>query len=284
MCPLSDAELKKSSDLLLSPPNKLIADVRSISSRAHTGKLAVRALAHFALLRSFCYLVVQKYNIEITGKELVCLRNLNWLNDETINFYMEMLGDRERRNRAAASQGKVLASQRDRVHFFSSFFYTKMSEGGVYTYKNVSRWAKKAKIDVLTLDKIILPVHVGHNHWCCAIINIKQRQLEYYDSLGGTNRAVFTHLKQYVTDEIKANHPTKVQELKIDTWKELNVQGIPQQNNGSDCGVFTLKFADYASENRPFNFSYRLVILTRAPQGGEQAQRSADELLLMLLA
>ena len=233
VCPLSDAELKKSSDLLLSPPNKLIADV-SIHALARRSSAAWCFCSPcFLLCAALCFRAVQKYNIEITGKELVCLRNLNWLNDETINFYMEMLADRERRNRAAASQDKVLSSQRDRVHFFSSFFYTKMSEGGVYTYKNVSRWAKKAKIDVLTLDKIILPVHVGHNHWCCAIINIKLRRLEYYDSLGGTNRAVFADLKRYVADEVKANHPTKVQDLKIETWQEINVKNIPQQNNGS---------------------------------------------------
>ena len=30
-----------------------------------------------------------------------------------------------------------------------------------------------------------MPVHVGGNHWCLAVVNFKQKQFEYYDSLGG---------------------------------------------------------------------------------------------------
>lgn len=219
-CLLPQSDLDLSSQLLTSPSRAVIAD---------------------------------KFNIEITGKELVCLRNLNWLNDETINFYMGMLDERQKRNQKSSY---ALPHHRARVHFFSSFFYTKLSENG-YTYKSVSRWTKRAKINILDLDKIVLPVHVGQNHWCCAIINLAEKQFEYYDSLGGSNPTCLRNLRRYVEDEVKTYNPTKLQELKLDTWKEVHVKGIPQQNNGSDCGVFTLKFADYASEGLPFNFTHR---------------------------
>lgn len=182
------------------------------------------------------------------------------LNDETINFYLEMLRERSKRNQSSAC---VLSSQRDRIHFYSSFFYTKLTQGGAYLHKNVARWSKMAKIDVSELDKIILPVHVGHNHWCCAIINIREKQLEYYDSLGGTNPTCLQYLRRYVEDEVRAHRPERLAALAIDSWREINVKAIPQQNNGSDCGVFTLKFADYASENRPFTFTYKSVQHTK---------------------
>ena len=208
-----------------------------------------------------------------------CLRNLNWLNDETMNFYFEMLGARAARNRSVPQSqvlgspaqrasrflsqppASLLPSQQDRVHFFNSFFYTKLSgDGGTggYNYKNVSRWLKRSKADILSLDKIICPVHVGHNHWCLAVANLKQRRFEYYDSLGGSNPECLRFLRRYVVDEMTAQSgAAKTKELDVDSWTDLNVKGIPQQNNGSDCGVFTIMFANYVAENRPFEFTFR---------------------------
>lgn len=40
--------------------------------------------------------------------------------------------------------------------------------------------------DIFAYDKVLLPVHLGV-HWCLAVINIKERRTEYYDSLGGSN-------------------------------------------------------------------------------------------------
>lgn len=42
------------------------------------------------------------------------------------------------------------------------------------------------QVDIFTMDKVILPVHLGI-HWCCAAINFEKKQTEYYDSLGGAN-------------------------------------------------------------------------------------------------
>jgi len=33
------------------------------------------------------------------------------------------------------------------------------------------------------------------------------------------------------------------------------LQDIPQQKNGSDCGMFTCRFAEYASRRAAINFS-----------------------------
>jgi sentrin-specific protease 1 len=128
----------------------------------------------------------------------------------------------------------VLPVQQSRIHFFSSFFYTKLSENGVYNYKNVSRWLKRAKVDIAQLEKIIMPVHVGHNHWCCAIINFAKQQIEYYDSLGGSNPQCLQFLRNYVRDEVQAQHPEKMSTLKLEEWRDVQMHGIPQQNNGSD--------------------------------------------------
>jgi sentrin-specific protease 1 len=38
-------------------------------------------------------------------------------------------------------------------------------------------------------------------------------------------------------------------------WVNFFPDDVPQQNNGSDCGMFTCKFADYLCENMDLHFS-----------------------------
>jgi sentrin-specific protease 1 len=38
-------------------------------------------------------------------------------------------------------------------------------------------------------------------------------------------------------------------------WQNVTLRDIPQQENGFDCGVFMLKFADFLSLNRKPTFS-----------------------------
>lgn len=46
----------------------------------------------------------------------------------------------------------------------------------------------------------------------------------------------------------------KGQLLNRDEWTLDNVEGVPQQQNGSDCGVFTCKFAEYLSRDARLTF------------------------------
>ena len=47
----------------------------------------------------------------------------------------------------------------------------------------------------------------------------------------------------------------KGSELDPNEWRQLIVKKIPQQMNGSDCGMFTCKFAEYLSRRARFTFS-----------------------------
>jgi len=42
------------------------------------------------------------------------------------------------------------------------------------------------KVDIFSLDKLFVPIHLG-NHWTLGVVNFKKRRLEYYDSMGGRN-------------------------------------------------------------------------------------------------
>jgi len=200
-------------------------------------------LAQEALQGNLDDVIVEGFNIEMTTKLLSCLEPGSWLNDEVMNFYLELLSERCKRNNGPNSQ--VPPERRIKCHFFNTFFYAKLDENGAYKYQNVKRWAKRAKVDILSQDKIITPIHVGLNHWCLAVVNFKKKRFEYYDSLGGNNERCLKNLRAYVMDEAKANKKP----FDVRGWSDYMPKYIPRQTNGCDCGVFALKYADYLSED-----------------------------------
>ena len=78
-------------------------------------------------------LVISKFNIPMSRLKISCLKPETWLNDEVINFYMEMLQARD--TTLCERNSSRLSS-----HFFNSFFIEKLLEtDGQYTFVNVSR-------------------------------------------------------------------------------------------------------------------------------------------------
>ncbi|XP_037226675.1 sentrin-specific protease 1 isoform X3 [Falco rusticolus] len=98
----------------------------------------------------------EAFRLTITRKDIQTLNNLNWLNDEIINFYMNLLMER--------SKEKGLPA----VHAFNTFFFTKLKMAG---YQAVKRWTKK--VDIFSVDLLLVPIHLGV-HWCLATLQKKR--------------------------------------------------------------------------------------------------------------
>ena len=62
-------------------------------------------------------------------------------------------------------------------------FTNKKEHNKNYTYANVKKWTSRKKLDIFTLDHIVVPIHEG-THWACAMIDMINRCINYYDSLG----------------------------------------------------------------------------------------------------
>jgi len=45
------------------------------------------------------------------------------------------------------------------------------------------------KFSLFSLDYVIIPVHLGM-HWVCAVLDIKRKVIEYFDSLHGSGGPV----------------------------------------------------------------------------------------------
>uniref|UniRef100_A0A3B4ABP4 Ubiquitin-like protease family profile domain-containing protein n=1 Tax=Periophthalmus magnuspinnatus TaxID=409849 RepID=A0A3B4ABP4_9GOBI len=178
------------------------------------------------------------FGLSLTRKDLQTLSNLNWLNDEVINFYMNLLVER--------SKDPTLPS----VNTFNTFFFPKLRSSG---YSAVRRWTKR--MDIFSKDLLLVPVHLGV-HWCLSVVDFRKKVVMYFDSMGGNNDEACRILFEYLQQESKDK---KGKEMDTSGWslhsKKRNE--IPQQMNGSDCGMFTCKYADYITKDKPITFTQK---------------------------
>ncbi|XP_051481927.1 sentrin-specific protease 2 isoform X2 [Apus apus] len=176
------------------------------------------------------------FRLKVTREDLQTLSNLCWLNDEVINFYMNLLMERNRKEGYPS------------VHVFSTFFYPKLLSGG---HKAVGRWTRK--VDLFKQDLIIVPIHL-RAHWALGVIDVRKKNIKYFDSLGQSGDKICDTLFQYLQEESWVRRHL---ELTRSEWTlhSMEPHEIPQQDNGSDCGVFMCKYADYISRDKQINFT-----------------------------
>jgi sentrin-specific protease 1 len=157
-----------------------------------------------------------------------------WLNDEVIHYFYEMLAKRD-------EEMCQKDSSRKRCHFFKSFFMTKLlNEGnsnpvldGKYEYNNVKRWSKKVPgKDIFNLDKIIFPINEGRMHWLCAVAFMQEKRIQLYDSMGSNGMHYLRSLLQYVEDEHQAKKGTPLPDAH--EWRLVPCESAtPRQRNGN---------------------------------------------------
>jgi len=135
-------------------------------------------------------------SVDILGKHMGRMRG-GWLFDESVNAYMWMLQQRDK-------ELCLADSSRGPTHFFNSFFFEKMFESGEYKYASVRRWAKKVQGgNVFKLERLAVPVNIGNSHWCLIVAFIREKRIQYFDSMGGSGLKYCNGLKQYLADEVR---------------------------------------------------------------------------------
>lgn len=184
------------------------------------------------------------FKLKITREDIQTLETGEWLNDVVINFYMNLLVQRN------DSEGYPA------LHVFSTFFYPKLKHGG---YSAVKRWTRG--INLFEKEIILVPIH-QQVHWSLIEIDLRKRSIVYYDSMGHTGQSICETIFQYLQNESKTRRNMELDPLE---WKQYSMTSaeIPQQLNRSDCGVFTCKYADYISRDQPVTFSQHHMPLFR---------------------
>jgi sentrin-specific protease 1 len=140
---------------------------------------------------------------------------------------------------------------RDHSYFFNSFFITKLLIcDDDYKYANVKRWSKK--IDIFEMDKIYFPININNDHWAMAVVYMKEKRICYYDSISKDGSKYVNGLMRWIQDEGTYKKGIVVDPSK---WRFFNSEPTPQQENGFDCGVFSIMCADFISDNLPLQYN-----------------------------
>ncbi|OWZ54838.1 sentrin/sumo-specific protease [Cryptococcus neoformans 125.91] len=180
-----------------------------------------------------------KVTLNVSEVEAGSLRRLKpstWLDDEVMNAYCDLMCSRFKDGKAGR-----------KVHFLNSFFYGKLVDQG-YAAGRLKRWTKK--IDIFSLDVLIFPINQGNMHWTACAINFAKKRIEYYDSMGDYGNArkqVFRKVRGYVEAEHKEK---KGRAMDWEGWHDYFNKNTPQQNNGSDCGVFSCQTLEMITRGR----------------------------------
>ena len=171
---------------------------------------------------------------DLSRSDILHLRRLEWLNDNLIEFVLR----------------RVSLKGIPGVMIMNTFFYAKLAETSVgYCYANVRRWTCSPS-NVFAHRAVLVPLHVGGNHWTVILIDIHNRSMTYYDSLRGqppTNCE--QHLKHWLFDERGKSDSGLVGRVRpsppngdwAPEWGPLCLATSgPLQHNASDCGMHCL--------------------------------------------
>ncbi|XP_016137230.1 sentrin-specific protease 3-like [Sinocyclocheilus grahami] len=164
----------------------------------------------------------------LTMDDLSTLYGQNWLNDQVMNMYGDL----------------VMDAAPEKVHFFNSFFYDKLRTKG---YDGVKRWTKN--VDIFQKKFLLIPIHL-EVHWSLVCVNVPQRSITYFDSQRTLNRRCPKHIAKYLQGEaIK-----REQKAFYTGWKGFFKMNVARQNNDSDCGAFVLQYSKCLALEQPFSF------------------------------
>ncbi|NXE91322.1 SENP2 protease, partial [Menura novaehollandiae] len=176
------------------------------------------------------------FRLTITREDICTLLPLRWLNDRIMNFYISLMVERSKEEGYPS------------VYAFNTFFYPKLN---ATSQKAVKRWTKG--VDIFNHDIILVPIHL-RIHWTLLVVDVREKTIKYFDSFGQSGDHICRTILKYLQEESKEKRNI---ELTASEWTihSMEPQEIPQQNNGSDCGVFACKFADFISRDKPIIFT-----------------------------
>ncbi|KAJ8374365.1 hypothetical protein SKAU_G00049450 [Synaphobranchus kaupii] len=165
----------------------------------------------------------------LTLEDLSTLDDQNWVNDQVINMYGEL----------------IVEAANHKVHFFNSFFHRQLVAKG---YEGVKRWTKK--VDLFTKSLLLIPIHL-EIHWSLITVDIANQNIHFYDSQGIMFKYAVENILKYILSEAQEKQQTVYQK----GWKMIANKSIPQQKNDSDCGVFVLEYCKCLALKQPLQFT-----------------------------
>ncbi|CAN4107913.1 unnamed protein product [Withania somnifera] len=208
--------------------------------------------------------------VSISKRDVDLLKPKTFVNDTIIDFYIMYL------------KNKMYSEEKDRFHFFNSFFFRKLADmdrdpsracEGRAAFLRVRRWT--TKVDLFGKDFIFIPVNFSL-HWSLIVIchpgevvTLREEEMEkssrvpcilHMDSIRGSHKGLKNLIKSYLLEEWKERH----EEVGEDVARKFSslpfvCLKLPQQENSFDCGLFLLHYVELFLEQAPVNFKLSLI-------------------------
>ncbi len=181
-------------------------------------------------------IVIEKFNYSITREKLSCLQSRTWLNDEVINFYTNILDEYD----------EFRHGRNKKFCYFSTFFYGSLTESGSLNFADADKHTRK--VDLFRRSKLFIPINIGNYHWVLVVVSWPERHITFYDSQYevGNGLLFCGNILKWIEHYVHEKKST----FNAGDWSIFEgAKGIPQQDNGSDCGVFVLMYMDFISRD-----------------------------------
>ena len=106
-----------------------------------------------------------------------------------------------------------------------------LEKRGKYNYNQVNHRSRKVpgRGNIFNLKYIFVPINLDNSHRTLAVIFMEDKRIQYYDSMGCTDKAKLVGLLEYVKDKyIKHNG----EEMDDTDWKLVScTRDTPQRRN-----------------------------------------------------
>ena len=161
--------------------------------------------------------ILTRHYIPMSREDYRSLTGKNWLNDNVINEYFHLINERNKNEKLT------------KVSTLDSFAFKRLESNFENGYDIIKRQTKE---DLTESDIVLVPIHKD-DHWTLISVIIKERKIEYYDSILATRNypnapKVF---RNFFNRYFEEKH--KDAGFKVDVRKDA-----PVQRNGHDCGIF----------------------------------------------
>ena len=176
-------------------------------------------------------------------KQNACLRKNfrslqanKWLSDEVINSLVKVF------NNSSTPENNVASA-----HWWSSYFFPKMCGG----YKEVKTWIKFVQgKNLFDKEFMFVPWNKNGNHWVLIVAHLTDQKIYYCDSMvdmycesehwkpfESEVRTSIRRVAEYI-DAVAADKNVVLDAPAVNWEVIIPTEGVPQQKNGVDCGVF----------------------------------------------
>ena len=235
-------------DILLDRTKSSATVAASISTPVITHSMS--QIIHQALIADDEDLVNKTGVVKITGADIRRtdmnqLPRKRYLNDDIMAAYFQLISERGGKNGLPS------------VYTVSTYFFPMLERIG---YQNARQFTKR--VDIFSYDLVFIPINYTQpEHWALVAVNMGKRTVTYYDSLLNQSRGSCVGVvNSFLAEEYCQRKGGKLPFQFRSLWPETT----PQQENGFDCGMYVLRFAEQLSRNCPsFNIPQHEMPLYR---------------------